>query len=132
MSRQKKEIKWEFVERQMEAGCSGIEIAETLRVDANTFYRRFENKYGKRFADYRDGFYSAGNANIKTTQYLKAISGNIPMLILLGRERLGQSKEQEKISPFEDTIALRHENMMLSAEIEKLKEKLNAYQPKAE
>lgn len=122
MSRPKKEINWELVERRMEAGCSGIEIAAALRIQDDTFYLRFKEQYGKSFQDYKGNFYSAGDANIKFTQYMKAISGNIPMLTLLGRERLGQSKDQEKISPYEDQTALRHENMLLRAEIERMKQ----------
>lgn len=121
-----KVINWEVVEKRMEAGCSGIEIAACLRIDSDTFYRRFEREYGKRFAVSTADFYSAGDANIKFTQYAKALSGNIPMLTLLGRERLEQGKETEKESPFEDTLAIRHENMFLRAELEKIKEKLNA------
>lgn len=131
MAKAKREINWELVERKMEAGCSGIEIAATLRVDSDTFYRRFEQQYGKRFAAISGDFYSAGDANIRFTQYMKALSGNIPMLTLLGRERLGQSKDEVKLSPFEDTIAMRHQIMLLQAEIAKMKE-ANADKPQAE
>lgn len=131
MARPKKEINWELVERRMEAGCSGVEIAAALRIQSDTFYTRFKEQYGKSFQDYHVDFYKAGDANIKFTQYMKAIAGNIPMLTLLGRERLGQSKDQEKISPFEDLTILRHENMLLRAEIERING-LNADQPKAE
>lgn len=125
MGRPKKEINWEIVEKRMEAGCNGIEIAAGLRIDPNTFYLRYKSQFGKSFQDSIGHFYSAGDANIKFTQYMKALSGNTNMLTLLGRERLHQSKEQERISPFEDLIDLRHENMILRAEIEEIKEKLD-------
>ncbi len=122
MGRPLKEINWDIVEKKIEAGCSGIEIAATLRIQADTFYLRFKRKYGKNFQDYHGQFYSAGDANIKFTQYMKALSGNIPMLTLLGRERLNQGKEEEiKKSPYEDMLDLRHENMILKAQIENLK-----------
>lgn len=117
MARPKKEINWDVVEKRIEAGCSGIEIAAALRIDDDTFYGRFKEHYGKSFSDYSGTFYSAGDSNLKFTQYMKALSGNMQMLILLGRERLGQGKEQEKNSPFEDILALRHENMILRAEL---------------
>lgn len=123
MARPKKEINWELVEKRMEAGCSGIEIAACLRIDSDTFFRRFQQHYEKRFADSTADFYSAGNANIKFTQYMKALAGNNNMLLLLGKERLNQGKEEEvKKSPLEDILDLRHENMILKAEIEKMKE----------
>jgi hypothetical protein len=131
MPRPKKEINWELVEKRMEAGCNGIEIAAVLRVDEDTFYRRFHEHYGKRFADSSGHYQSAGDSNIKFTQYMKALSGNIPMLTFLGRVRLGQDKEVERISPFEDLLDIRHENMILKAENEKLKE-MNANKPEAE
>lgn len=118
MARPKKEINWELVEKRMEAGCSAREIAAAVRVDLDTFYNRFKEQFGKGFGDYSDDFYSAGDANIKYTQYMKALSGNNNMLMLLGRERLGQGKEQEKVSPYEDILALRHENMILKAQLQ--------------
>jgi AraC-like DNA-binding protein len=122
MARPKKEINWEIVEKRMEAGCSGIEIAATLRIEENTFYWRFKEQYGKSFQDYKGNLHSAGDSNIKFTQYMKALSGNVPMLTLLGRERLGQGKEEEiKKSPLEDIIELRHENMILKDLLEKAK-----------
>jgi hypothetical protein len=129
MPRPKKEINWEIVEKRMEAGCSGVEIASCLRVDSDTFFRRFREKYGKRFADSSADFYSAGDANIKFTQYMKALSGNNNMLMLLGKERLNQGKEEEiKKSPFEDVIAIRHENMLLKAELVAYKDHVDANQ----
>jgi len=119
MARPKKEINWELVEKRMEAGCTAREITAAVRVDLDTFYNRFKEQFGKGFGDYSDDFYSAGDANLKFTQYMKALSGNNNMLMLLGRERLGQGKEQEKVSPYEDIIALRHENMMLRAQMQK-------------
>ena len=128
MSRPKKEINWDIVEKKMEAGCSAKEIAGGM-CEINTFYDRFKEHYGKCFADYADELYGAGDANIKFTQYMKALAGNTNMLTLLGRERLGQGKEQEKQSPFEDVLAMRHENMILKAEIAKMRE--NGDQPQA-
>jgi len=125
MSRKEKEINWDIVEKRMEAGCSGIEIAAAIKCHRDTFYDRFRKKYGKSYADLSSEFYSAGDANIRFTQYMKALSGNIPMLTLLGRERLDQGKEEERLSPFEDIIALKHENMILRAELAEIKEKLN-------
>lgn len=133
MARPKKEINWEIVEKRMEAGCNGMEIAATLRIDPNTFYRRFEGQYGKSFADSVGGFYSAGDANIKFTQYMKALAGNNNMLMLLGKERLNQGKEEEiKKSPLEDIIELRHENMILKAEIQKITGESHADKSQAE
>lgn len=132
MARPEKEINWELVEKRMEAGCNGIEIAATLRISDTIFYDRFKKKYGKSFQDYRGSFNSAGVSNIRFTQYMKALSGNNNMLLLLGRERLGQGKLEEiQKSPFEDIHELRHENMILKAQLDKLMGN-NADKPKTE
>lgn len=131
MARPQKEINWDIVEKKMEAGCSAKEIAGGI-CSLDTFYDRFKEKYGKSFGDYYDDFYSAGDANLRFTQYMKALAGNNNMLMLLGRERLGQGKEQEKISPFDDILALRHENMILRSELEKNRENINANKSEAE
>ena len=124
MARPKKEINWDLVEKRAEAGCSGVEIAGTLRIEENTFYWRFKEKYGKSFQDYKGALYEAGDANIRSAQYIKAISGNVPMLTLLGRERLNQGKDEEiKKSPYEDILDLKHENMMLRDELRKFLDK---------
>lgn len=123
MPREKRVINWEVVQKRMEAGCSAKEICACLCIDSDTFYRHVKDHYGKGFADISAEFYSAGDANIKFTQYMKALSGNIPMLQLLGRERLNQGKEQEQKSPYEDITILRHENMLLRAENVEFKEK---------
>jgi len=130
MARPKKELDWRIVEKKMEAGCSAKEIAGSM-CDIGTFYDRFKEEYGVSFSNYSQQFYEEGNSNIRWIQYMKAMSGNIPMMSLLGRERLGQGKEEVQTSPFEDIIAMRHENMMLKAEMHEIKEMLNANKSKA-
>jgi hypothetical protein len=132
MGRKKKEINWDVVEKRIEAGCTATEIAAACRINQDTFTARFKQNYGRYFSEISDSFYSAGDANLKYTQYMKALSGNNAMLLLLGRERLNQGKEEEiKKSPYEDIIALRHENMILRAELDNIKG-LDANQPKTE
>lgn len=140
MARPLKPINWELVEKRMEAGSNAKEIAGTLQIDINTFYDRFKLEYGKSFADFADRYYDCGNANLRLTQYVKALAGNTNMMILLGRERLKQGREEIKVSPYQGSIDTEHENMVLKAEIEFLKEELkelrkglpNADQPQAE
>jgi len=134
MARPCKEINWDIVEKRMEAGNSAATISSMHFIDTDTFYRRFKERYNCSFGDYSAKFHECGKSNIIFTQYMKALSGNTKMLELLGKEWCGQGKEIEKISPFEDILALRHENMILKAEIEEIKkskEKSNANKSKA-
>jgi hypothetical protein len=125
MGRTPKEINWDVVEKKIEAGCSAEEIYECMCAP-NTFYNRFKEHFGENFCDYCDKKRRVGPGNIRFTQYMKALAGNTNMLMLLGRELLGQGKEPERVSPFEDSIAIRHENMLLRAELAGYKEHLDA------
>lgn len=97
MARPKKEINWKLVEQKMQAGCSAEEIyndPDTM-MDQDTFYRRFKEEYGVGFADCRGKFYSSGQGNIRYTQFAKAMKGDNTMLLLLGREMLGQKDKND-------------------------------------
>ena len=121
MARTKKDINWDVVEKRMECGSSAREISGALRIEINTFYDRFKRQYGKSFADYAGNYVETGKGNIRFTQYMKALSGNVNLLLMLGKEWLSQGKEEVKESPFQDTINISHENMILRAELAKLK-----------
>jgi hypothetical protein len=94
MARPKKTINWDLVEKRMEAGNSAKEIAKHLRIDINTFYDRFKEEYKCSFSDFADGITECGIADIVFTQHMKALSGNVQMLIYLGKVKGGQ-KEPE-------------------------------------
>ncbi len=131
MARPKKEINWDLVEKQMEAGLTAKQIAHG-KIHITHFYDRFKEHFGCDFANYASESYERGDGFIKFTQYMKALAGNIPMLTLLGRERLNQGKEQEKVSPYEDILALRHENMILKAKLDAYQEPISADESEAE
>jgi hypothetical protein len=120
VGRTKKEINWDVVEKKMEAGCSAEEIYECM-CHKDTFYDRFKEHFGVNFSDYSSKARSVGLGNIRAMQYAKACQGNTHMLQFLGRELLGQGKDQVMNSPLDDVIAMRHENMRLLAELDKLR-----------
>lgn len=124
--RPRKPINWEIVEKRMEAGCNATEIAGSLQLDLGTFCDRFKDHFGDIFSNYSQMYYKAGDSNLRLTQYMKALSGNTNMMVLLGKERLGQGKEEVKVSPYQGSIDLEHENMALKAQLEFLKEQLKA------
>lgn len=92
MARPVKEINWTEVEKRIEMGQNGIQIASCLRIDENTFYRRFIKEYGERFEDYAGRLKPCAGDNILFLQYVKAMQGNVKMLELLGEEWCGQGK----------------------------------------
>lgn len=126
-----KEINWDLVERYIEVGCSGVEIAAKFRIQKQTFYERFKREYNKNFQDYHTDCDAGCKADIRLSLVAKAINnksqGNATILIFLARTMLGM-REPELISndsPFEDSISLRHENMILRDEVRELREKMN-------
>jgi AraC-like DNA-binding protein len=93
MARPQKEINWEIVEKLIESGCSGVEIAGKFRIQSDTFYRRFKEEYGCSFQDYRVESQEAGLADLRAMIHAKALNnkapGNSNLLIFLARCRLG-------------------------------------------
>lgn len=132
MARLVKEIDWAVVEKRMEAGETAACICYRHGLCVETFYKHFRKKYGCGFGDYQNKMKQVGKSNIIFTQYMKALSGNVKMLELLGREWCGQGKHEQNQSPFEDIIALRHENMILKSQLEKLQQDVYADKPQAE
>lgn len=98
MARPLKEINWEVVEKLIESGCSGVEIAAKFRIQKQTFYRRFEEKYEESFQNYHTDIHEAGLADLRSMLHAKALNNNAPgnsnLLIFLARCRLGM-KEPE-------------------------------------
>lgn len=125
MGRPPKEINWEYAEKMIEAGCSAKDIANKFNIrKIDNFYNSFKKNYGCTFGEYRDKYAQCKVQNILTTQYLKALSGNIPMLTLLGKEWCGQGKNDEiQQSPRQKDIDLEHKCMELEHKVKMLEEK---------
>jgi hypothetical protein len=95
MARTPKDINWNIVKRQIEAGMTAKEIALEHDIHLNTFYPRFKKEFGVNFCDYCDDSYSCGNGNLKFAQYMRALKGSDKMLVHLGEFRLGQVRKKD-------------------------------------
>jgi hypothetical protein len=93
-----KPIDWEIVESMIEAGCTLTGIASRFRIDPTNFSDQFVNRYGVLFTYYAAKLRCTGIDNIRHIQYQKALEGNTQMLTILGREWLGQEREQKQAS----------------------------------
>ena len=135
MARPPKPINWDLVIAYMESGRTQDFIARKFNIHPTNFRRQFKKEFGDNFTRFASDFLSDGPENIHAMQYFKAIGlttkGDNKMLELLGREWLGQGKEEIKESPFQEDIDTRHELMILRSKTRKLEEMLNAYQSKA-
>ena len=97
-----------------------------MQIDDSTFYDRFKKEFNESFQDYSSKMHAVGSSNIKYMQYIKALDGNMNMLILLGREWLGQQQndDSKQNSPIQEQIDYKHKIMLLEHENAELKRKI--------
>lgn len=123
MARPQKEINWDIVEKLIECGCFGTEIAAKFRIQSDTFYRRFKEEYGCAFQDYHARSHESGIADLRAMLHAKALNnrapGNSNLLIFLARTKLGM-KEPE----MDQSVATNQEFIDQSHEIMRLQHKL--------
>ena len=84
-------IDWKKVDKLMEAGCSGTEIAAHIGIHRETLYKRSVDDHGMEFTDYIQQNKAKGDSLIRVKQFQLAMEGDKSMLVWLGKNRLGQS-----------------------------------------
>ncbi len=109
MGRPKATIDWNDVGEMLKAGCDATAIATTLGISTDTLYVRSKKDNKLDFSAYSQQKRAAGNDLLRRKQFEVAMSGNVSMLIWLGKNRLGQSDKQEikavEARPNEDETA---------------------------
>jgi predicted nucleic-acid-binding Zn-ribbon protein len=93
--RPKKPIDWNLVKSLCKIHCTGEEIADVLDVHYDTLNNRCNEDYDCNFSDYYKKASSGGKMSLRRKQYETAMSGNVPMLIWLGKNILGQKDHVE-------------------------------------
>jgi hypothetical protein len=118
-----KEIDWAKVELYLKAGSNQRKIAIAMGIEEDTLRKRAKEKYGKDWSAIAAEFCCTGELLIEATQLQKALSGNIQMLMWLGKIRCGQREPDlvSAVSPVQDEIEKDHLIMQLMHENEKLK-----------
>jgi hypothetical protein len=131
MARPRREINWEVVEKLIECGCTGLEIAAKFKLDPDTFYDRFRKEYGVRFADYSGPAAECGKAEIRSMLYAKALNnkapGNSQLLLFLARCELGMREPEltSMLAANQPQIDQTHEIMRLQHKIAELEDHAN-------
>lgn len=126
MARPLKEINWDVVDKLIEAGCNGLQIAAKFRIDDDTFYNRFKKEYGFSFQDYSGKIQECGKADIISMLHAKAINngapGNATLLMFLARCRLGMKEPEivHAIAANQEKIDQDHTIMQLKYRIAQL------------
>ena len=124
-----KEINWDIVEKYIEYGSSGIEIAGKFRMQPDTFYRRFKQKYGCAFQDYKGNTHEGGKADLRAMLWAKTLNnkapGNAQLLLFMAKCILG-FKEPEishNLAANQTQIDQTHTIMMLQHQLSEEKSK---------
>jgi len=88
-----KEINYEDFEKLCSLHCTEVEIAEFFKVSVDTINRACIRNYGETFAETFKKKCSNGKISLRRKQFELAMSGNVPLLIWLGKQILGQSEK---------------------------------------
>lgn len=108
MTRPEIPIDWNRVDKLLEAGCLGTEVAAVVGIHYNTFYNKVVEKYNIGFSEYSAQKKAKGEAALREVQYDKALGiskkGDNSMLIWLGKQRLGQRESVSEFSVSEDSL----------------------------
>lgn len=95
MARPSKEFDWSKLDAILQYGACLSDCAEIMEVSEDTVERRIKEKSGLRFAEYRLKKMSKMKVGLAKKQIEVAMSGNVTMLIFLGKQYLGQADKQE-------------------------------------
>lgn len=124
MARPKKEINWDIVEKRMEAGNTAKQIAKHLRIDIDTLYDRFKEEYKCSFSDYSVGMTECGEGDIVFTQHMKALQGNVTMLMYLGKVKYGQKEPETAMTSAPNQVQIDQSHRIMELEYQLEQEKV--------
>lgn len=86
-------------EQLCQIGCTLREVAGWFKCSEDTIQRVLKRERGQTFSEFFGMYSAAGDISIRRAQYQKAQSGDVKMLIWLGKQRLGQTDKQEVTLP---------------------------------
>lgn len=89
------EIDFKEFEKLCALACTQVEIAEWFDCSPDTIDRRVKEHYGETFAEVFKKKSSKGKISLRRKQFEVALTGNVTMLIWMGKQLLGQSDKQE-------------------------------------
>ena len=88
-------IDWKAVDRLLQAGCTGVQIAARFAIHADTLYRACQSEYKIDFAAYSQEKRAHGETLLLEQQFTIAMKGDKTMLIWLGKQRLNQKEKHD-------------------------------------
>lgn len=100
------EIDWEEFDKLCALQCTQEEIAAWFNCSADTIDRRVKETYNANFAEIFAQKAGKGKISLRRKQMSVAQSGNVTMLIWLGKQYLGQSDKREDTIKTDDKTGL--------------------------
>ena len=88
-------IDWETVDRLLEAGCDGTQVAAHIGVHPETLYDRIKQEKGSCFSEYKATKRANGDSLLLAKQFKVAMEGDKTMLVWLGKQRLAQTDKRD-------------------------------------
>ncbi len=102
------EVNWTEFDKLCAMQCSLVEIAGWFDCSEDTIERRVKETHGITFAEYFAQKRGKGKIALRRKQYEVAISGNVSMLIWLGKNYLNQADKQEISGNAENPITIQY------------------------
>lgn len=125
VSKPRKPIDWNLVDKLLMAGCSSTEIAPHFDITDETLQERTVKEKGMGYSAYSATLRSKGESCLRAKQFEKALKGDNTMMVWLGKNRLKQKDNPDQTinsAPnqteidFNNVIAhLIHENALLKS-----------------
>jgi len=88
-------IDWKTVDRLLQAGCLGTQIAARLAIRPEVLYDACQREHKANFTEYSAQKREHGETLLLEKQMEAAMKGDKTMLIWLGKQRLGQADKSE-------------------------------------
>lgn len=99
------ELDWEEVGKLAQFQCTQEEVAWFYEVSVDTLERACKRQLNLKLADFLTQKRLIGRSKLRVKQMQVALSGNVPMLIFLGKQYLGQSDKVEQNQKTEFTVS---------------------------
>ena len=96
VGRPEKDFNWELIDGVLQFGANLIDCSELLKVSDDTIQRRIKKEFNCTFTEYRHKKMSKMRMKLLQKQYEVAMSGNVALLIWLGKQHLGQTDKIEQ------------------------------------
>lgn len=90
------EINWDEFEKLMHIQATAEECAGWFDCSIDTLENKIYEKYGYNFSEYKNQKGAKGKISLRRKQFQVALSGNVPMMIFLGKNQLNQSDKLDQ------------------------------------